>query len=84
MAVVVLVAVMLWPQKQHDPQAGMAVGCLMIVLVGVVLVAGLYALGVWQNIVWLRNGIAWGVISAAGYLTVMLVASAIVRAAKRR
>jgi len=75
LAILVLVGVMLWPQKQHDPQAGMAIGCLMIVTLALVVVAGLYGLAIWQQIGWMRDGIGWGVVSVTAYLAVMLAAS---------
>lgn len=47
------VLAILWPQRRHDPQRGMAVGLLMIVSMVGVLAALLYAAGLIWNIRWL-------------------------------
>ena len=61
------------PVKQHDPQRGQAVGCLMIVLVGLLGLGALLAVGVYWDVGWLVGT----VFSVTAYPAVALVGGAV-------
>ena len=61
------------PAKQHDPQRGQAIGCLMIVVLSLLGVGGLLAVGVAFNVRWLVVAIFWLTV----YPAVMLAAQGV-------
>jgi MFS family permease len=58
-AIVTLLVVLARPRRRRNPEDGMAVGCLGIVIVGLVLLGGLLALAVHFQIHWLIRAIFW-------------------------
>lgn len=58
----VIVYVILAPPKGPDPQRGQAVGCLMIVALGLVGLGALLGAGVWFEIEWLKDTVTWVVL----------------------
>ncbi|HEX8913772.1 MAG TPA: hypothetical protein VF796_15535 [Humisphaera sp.] len=73
-----IVVVLLKPSRQHDPQRGQAVGCLMIVVIGLVALGGVLALAAVYDVRWLVTTI----FSITVYPAVMIAASLIVRRRK--
>lgn len=55
----VIVGVLLLPPRSHDPQRGQAVGCLMIVAIGIALLGGVLGIAVWLDFHWLIEVIFW-------------------------
>jgi hypothetical protein len=54
-----IVGVLLMPSRSHDPQRGQAIGCLMIVAIGIALLGGVLGLAVWLDQNWLVEAIFW-------------------------
>jgi hypothetical protein len=59
-AIVTLLVVLPMPRRRRNPEDGMAVGCLGIVIIGLLLLGGLLALAVHLQIRWLIRAIFWG------------------------
>jgi len=72
---VAIVVVLLKPARQPDPQRGQAVGCLMIVVVGLLALGGALALAAAYDVRWLVGTIFFVTV----YPAVMIAASLIVR-----
>lgn len=56
--ILVLLYAVLAPKRQPDPQRGVAVGCLSIVIGFLVVLAGLFALGQFIHARWLTHGVS--------------------------
>jgi hypothetical protein len=59
LAIVTIAGVLIMPQRQHDPQRGQAVGCLMIVIIFLLIPAGLLLIGVMGPYPGLVKAIFW-------------------------
>jgi hypothetical protein len=55
--ILALVLVLKWPSRQRHPEDGQAIGCLMLVIVGLLGLGGLLALGVVFDLRWLTTTI---------------------------
>lgn len=62
-----------WPHRQRDPQDGMAIGCLMITLIGLAAVGGVLLLAWWQEWTWLVRALFY----AAAFPAISLIGSVI-------
>ena len=78
MMLVVLGALAL-PPKHRDPQYGMAIGCMIFVLIGLAVVLGLYLLARYLEFTWLSRGIEGGVAFVTVLILFNLVAAQIRR-----
>src|SRR5437773_2760148 len=56
--IIALVLVMKWPTRQHHPEDGMAIGCIMMTIAGLVVLGLVLGLAVWLKLVWLQRAIA--------------------------
>lgn len=71
------------PPRQPDPQRGMAVGCLLFLLLVDILVAIAFTIGILVRVRWLTNAITWLCLFAVLFVAIGLVES-LVRALKKR
>ena len=76
-----IVYALLAPVRQHDPQRGQAVGCLMIVAGGIALLGALLAVGAIFDVAWLVRAIFYVAVFPAVLLTVHAVRYLWLRAA---
>jgi hypothetical protein len=67
LAIVTLAIVLIMPAKQHDPQRGMAVGCLMIVIIFLLIPGGLLLIGVMGPYPQLVRWIFWPTVIITGW-----------------
>jgi hypothetical protein len=80
----VIVYAILAPQKQHDPQRGQAVGCLMLATIPAIVAGILVVIGVVWDIPKLVRWPFTACVIIFAYVTVLLIAQPIVRAWKNR
>jgi small-conductance mechanosensitive channel len=80
----IALAVLLAPVKNRDPQMGVAVGCLLVILIGLAGVGGLLALGYFFEQRWLVRGVFWATLSPIIILAGNAVAYPFMRARERR
>ena len=73
---------LLAPAKQHDPQRGMAIGCLMLAMIPAVVVAIVVIAGVVWDVPRLIRWPFSVTITIFAYVMVMLIAQPVIRAYK--
>src|SRR5688500_11860031 len=83
LAVVPFVVAMM-PARQHDPQRGMAVGCLMMFSVAMLIPGALLAWGYYRGHAGIVRTIFWILAAVVAYATVMGTAMTIVKSRKER
>ena len=65
----VVLGALAFPPRHRDPQYGMAIGCMIFVVIVLVAVLGLYLLARYFELTWLSRGIEGGV----AFVTVLIV-----------
>lgn len=75
----VVLGALAFPPKHRDPQYGMAIGCMIFVLIGLAVVLGLYLLARYFEFTWLSRAIEGGVVFVTLLILFNLVAAQIRR-----
>ena len=75
----VVLGALAFPPRHRDPQYGMAIGCMIFVLIALAVILGLYLLARYFELTWISRGIEGGVAFVTALILFNLVVAQIRR-----